>query len=62
MDFRAAVLSAVDAPGRGATFPGWPQLYLDGKLILDDLISSRAPLEHINDGFAAMRQIGRAHV
>jgi len=37
-------------------FPWLAQLYLDGKLNLDDLISSRAPLERINDGFQAMRR------
>ncbi len=37
-------------------FPWLAQLYLDGKLNLDDLISSRAPLERINEGFDAMRR------
>ena len=37
-------------------FPWLAQLYLAGKLDLDTLISTRAPLERINDGFAAMRR------
>jgi S-(hydroxymethyl)glutathione dehydrogenase / alcohol dehydrogenase len=37
-------------------FPWLAQLYLAGKLDLDSLISTRAPLERINDGFAAMRR------
>lgn len=37
-------------------FPWLAQLYLDGKLDLDLLISTRAPLERINEGFAAMRR------
>jgi S-(hydroxymethyl)glutathione dehydrogenase / alcohol dehydrogenase len=44
-------------------FPWLAQLYLDGKLELDALISARLPLARINDGFAAMRQgIGIRHV
>jgi S-(hydroxymethyl)glutathione dehydrogenase/alcohol dehydrogenase len=37
-------------------FPWLAQLYLDGKLDLDTLVSTRAPLERINDGFDAMRR------
>lgn len=37
-------------------FPWLAQRYLDGKLELDALISSRLPLESINDGFDAMRR------
>jgi len=37
-------------------FPWLAQLYLDGKLNLDGLISSRLPLERINEGFDAMRR------
>jgi S-(hydroxymethyl)glutathione dehydrogenase/alcohol dehydrogenase len=37
-------------------FPWLAQLYLDGKLKLDELISTRAPLDRINDGFDAMRR------
>lgn len=37
-------------------FPWLAQLYLDGKLKLDELISSRGPLDRINDGFDAMRR------
>lgn len=37
-------------------FPLLAQLYLDGKLNLDDLISMRIDLDQINDGFAAMAE------
>ena len=37
-------------------FPWLARLYLDGKLELDALISSRLPLGRINDGFDAMRR------
>ena len=37
-------------------FPWLARLYLEGKLELDALISSRRPLARINDGFAAMRR------
>ena len=37
-------------------FPWLAQLYLAGKLDLDALISTRAPLDRINEGFAAMRR------
>jgi len=37
-------------------FPLLAQLYLDGKLNLDDLISMRIGLDQINDGFAAMTE------
>lgn len=37
-------------------FPWLAQLYLDGKLKLDELISMRIPLERINEGFDLMRQ------
>lgn len=37
-------------------FPWLAQLYLDGRLKLDELISQRLSLEQINDGFAAMRE------
>ncbi len=44
-------------------FPWLAQLYLDGKLELDALISSRLALTDINVGFAAMREgIGVRHV
>ena len=36
-------------------FPWLAQLYLDGVLQLDPLISTRLPLERINEGFDAMR-------
>jgi len=35
-------------------FPWLAQLYLDGKLKLDELITRRIRLEEINEGFAAM--------
>lgn len=37
-------------------FPWLAQLYLDGKLKLDELISSRLPIADINDGFDKMRR------
>lgn len=37
-------------------FPWLAQLYLDGQLKLDELITRRIRLDEINDGFAAMRQ------
>lgn len=37
-------------------FPWLAQLYLDGKLKLDELISQRIVLEQINEGFDAMRR------
>ena len=37
-------------------FPWLAQLYLDGKLELDALITQRLPLARINDGFDAMRR------
>ena len=37
-------------------FPWLAQLYLDGKLKLDELISSRIELAQINEGFDAMRK------
>jgi Zn-dependent alcohol dehydrogenase len=37
-------------------FPLLARAYLDGSLLLDDLISRRIALEDINDGFAALRR------
>ncbi len=37
-------------------FPWLAQLYLDGKLDLDTLVSGRMPLARINEGFDAMRE------
>ena len=37
-------------------FPWLARLYLDGRLRLDDLITSRLPLARINEGFDAMRR------
>jgi len=37
-------------------FPWLAQLYLDGELKLDELITRRIRLDEINDGFAAMRR------
>lgn len=36
-------------------FPWLAQLYLEGKLLLDELITRRLRLDQINDGFAAVR-------
>jgi S-(hydroxymethyl)glutathione dehydrogenase/alcohol dehydrogenase len=44
-------------------FPWLARLYLDGKLELDALVSSRLPLTRINEGFEAMRRgVGVRHV
>ena len=37
-------------------FPWLARLYLDGRLKLDALVTSRLPLERINEGFDAMRR------
>ena len=37
-------------------FPALSQMYLDGRLQLDPLISTRLTLDEINDGFEAMRR------
>jgi S-(hydroxymethyl)glutathione dehydrogenase/alcohol dehydrogenase len=37
-------------------FPWLARLYLEGSLMLDELITQRLPLEQINDGFDAMRR------
>jgi len=37
-------------------FPWLARLYLEGKLKLDELITSRLLLRRINDGFDAMRR------
>jgi S-(hydroxymethyl)glutathione dehydrogenase / alcohol dehydrogenase len=37
-------------------FPWLAELYLDGKLMLDELITRRIPLEEINSGFDAIRR------
>jgi S-(hydroxymethyl)glutathione dehydrogenase/alcohol dehydrogenase len=65
MRFKAAVLERVGAPlvvrrssYGGARprrdFPWLAQLYLDGRLKLDELTTRRISLGEINDGFAAM--------
>jgi S-(hydroxymethyl)glutathione dehydrogenase/alcohol dehydrogenase len=36
--------------------PRYVELYMSGRLKLDEMISARLPLESINDAFAAMRQ------
>ena len=41
--------------GRRATFRCWCNAYLDGDLMLDELITQRIALDGINDGFAALR-------
>ena len=35
--------------------PRYVDLYLQGRLKLDELVSARIPIEKINDGFAAMK-------
>ena len=37
-------------------FPLLARAYLDGSLLLDELISRRITLDEINDGFAALKQ------
>jgi S-(hydroxymethyl)glutathione dehydrogenase/alcohol dehydrogenase len=37
-------------------FPWLARLYLDGKLMLDELITRRIALEDINSGFDAIRR------
>jgi S-(hydroxymethyl)glutathione dehydrogenase/alcohol dehydrogenase len=37
-------------------FPLLARAYLDGRLLLDDLVSARIPLEGINEGFAALKR------
>jgi S-(hydroxymethyl)glutathione dehydrogenase/alcohol dehydrogenase len=37
-------------------FPWLARLYLEGALQLDPLVSTRLPLERINEGFDAMRR------
>ena len=36
--------------------PRFVDLYLDGRLKLDEMISARMPLDRVNDAFDAMRQ------
>ena len=36
--------------------PRYVDLYLNGRLKLDDLVSDRIPLESVNDAFAAMKR------
>jgi S-(hydroxymethyl)glutathione dehydrogenase/alcohol dehydrogenase len=35
--------------------PRYVELYLQGRLKLDELVSARIPLEQVNEGFAAMK-------
>ncbi len=35
--------------------PRFVDMYLDGRLLLDELVSARRPLEEVNEAFAAMR-------
>ena len=37
-------------------FPRLADLYMEGKLFLDEMMTMRLPLEQINDGFAALEQ------
>jgi S-(hydroxymethyl)glutathione dehydrogenase/alcohol dehydrogenase len=43
--------AAVAAP---AGLPRYVDLYLDGRLKLDELVSARIPVDEINAGYAAM--------
>jgi Zn-dependent alcohol dehydrogenase len=45
-------------------FPWLVEMYLDGRLKLDELVSRTYPLDEINEGFAAMRggQVARGVV
>jgi S-(hydroxymethyl)glutathione dehydrogenase / alcohol dehydrogenase len=36
--------------------PRYCDMYLDGRLLLDEMISHRLPLDEINDGYELMRQ------
>jgi S-(hydroxymethyl)glutathione dehydrogenase/alcohol dehydrogenase len=36
--------------------PRYVDMYLDGRLKLDEMISARLPLDGVNDAFEAMRQ------
>ena len=36
--------------------PRYVDMYLDGRLMLDEMISAHMPLEQINDGYEQMRQ------
>ena len=36
--------------------PRYVDLYMQGRLKLDELVSARIKLENINEGFAAMKQ------
>jgi S-(hydroxymethyl)glutathione dehydrogenase/alcohol dehydrogenase len=45
-------------------FPWLVEMYLEGRLKLDELVSRTYPLDEINEGFAAMRggQVARGVV
>ena len=36
--------------------PNMVRMYLDGRLMLDEMVSARMPLEQINEGYAAMKR------
>jgi S-(hydroxymethyl)glutathione dehydrogenase/alcohol dehydrogenase len=36
--------------------PNMVRMYLDGRLLLDEMVSATIPLEEINDGYDAMRR------
>ena len=35
--------------------PRYVEFYLDGRLLLDEMISARIPLEEVNDAFEQMK-------
>lgn len=35
--------------------PAYIEMYLDGRLLLDEMVSARRPLAEINEGYDAMR-------
>jgi S-(hydroxymethyl)glutathione dehydrogenase/alcohol dehydrogenase len=36
--------------------PRYVDLYMDGRLMLDELVSARIKLDEVNDGFEAMKK------
>lgn len=50
---RGSMLGSVRAP---EDIPALVELYLQGRLKIDELISRRIPLEHINEGFDALKR------
>lgn len=56
MGEKRIVRSSYGAARPQRDFPWLAQMYLDGKLLLDEMITRHLPLDHINDGFDAMRR------